>query len=180
MNAPRTDKGPWYREPWPWLLMLGPFVVVVAGIYTAYLAIHSADGLVEEDYYKKGLAVNQTIARSDNAKALGLTAGIRVLSEGMTIRLTSAKADFTLPATLVVTLSHPTRAGLDQTQVFRKDGDGYAGKLRLAASGHWLVLVEDEAKTWRLMGNVVLPASGETVIGGADEQPAIADIRNQR
>lgn len=179
MNAPRTDKGPWYREPWPWLLMLGPFVVVVAGIYTAYLAIHSADGLVEEDYYKKGLAVNQTIARSDNAKAMGLTAGIRVVSDGMTVRLTGTGAGFTPPPALVVTLSHPTRAGLDQTQPFRKEGDVYAGKLRLAASGHWLVLIEDEAKTWRLMGNVVLPASGETVIGGAGE-PVAADIRNQR
>lgn len=179
MNAPRTDKGPWYREPWPWLLMLGPFVVVVAGIYTAYLAIVSADGLVEEDYYKKGLAVNQTIARSDNAKAMGLAAGVRVVSEGMTIRLTATAAGFTAPAALVVTLSHPTRAGLDQTQGFRKEGGSYVGKLRLPASGHWLVLIEDEAKTWRLMGNVVLPASGETVIGGAGESAA-ADVRNQR
>ena len=28
---------PWYRQRWPWLLMLGPMVVVVAGISTAVL-----------------------------------------------------------------------------------------------------------------------------------------------
>ena len=29
-----TIAKPWYREPWPWLLMLGPAVVVVAGFIT--------------------------------------------------------------------------------------------------------------------------------------------------
>ena len=44
---------PWYRHPWPWLLMLGPFVVVVAGLLTAYIAFKSNDGLVDDDYYRK-------------------------------------------------------------------------------------------------------------------------------
>jgi hypothetical protein len=39
------------------------------------------------------------------------------------------------------------------------------GEVRLPAAGHWLVLLEDERKTWRLMGNVILPANGETLIG---------------
>ena len=39
--------------------MSGPAIVVVAGIYTAYLAIVSNDGLVDDDYYKQGLAVSQ-------------------------------------------------------------------------------------------------------------------------
>ena len=24
MNATKSDAMPWYREPWPWLLMAGP------------------------------------------------------------------------------------------------------------------------------------------------------------
>jgi hypothetical protein len=31
-----------------------------------------------------------------------------------------------------------------------------------------LVLLEDEKKTWRLLGNVILPANGETMIGISD------------
>lgn len=165
---------PWYREPWPWLLMIGPFVVVVAGIYTAWLAISSADGLVTDDYYKKGLAVNQTIAASERAKQLGISVGVRVTDSGFVARLKAADMTFALPPTLILTLSHPTRAGLDQSLVLTRDGDVYLGKLRLPSSGHWLVLLEDETKSWRLMGNVVLPASGETVIGGGEP----ADIRN--
>ena len=165
---------PWYREPWPWLLMLGPFVVVVAGIYTAYLAITTSDGLVTDDYYKKGLAVNQTIASSDRAKALGLSVGVRTSENGFVARLAGADKGFAPPPALRLTLSHPTRAGLDQTLELARAGDAYVGTLRLPSSGHWLVIIEDETKSWRLMGNVVLPASGETIIGGGET----ADVRN--
>lgn len=170
----QRDVKPWYREPWPWLLMLGPFVVVVAACYTAWLAVSTSDGLVAEDYYKQGLSVNKTIASSSQAKQLGLSVALRIVQDGMSLRLAAEDKTFIAPPNLVVTLSHPTRAGLDQTQVFKREADRYTGKLRLPHSGHWLVLVEDEAKTWRLMGNVVLPSSDETVIGGA----GAADMRN--
>jgi hypothetical protein len=63
--------------------------------------------------------------------------------------------------------------------VLARSGDVYSGEVRLPAAGHWLVLLEDERKTWRLMGNVVLPANGETLIGSPVAVGAVpADIRN--
>jgi hypothetical protein len=88
MKCADTSAGkerPWYREPWPWILAAGPFIVVVAGIYTAWLAIKSNDGLVTDDYYKKGLAANQTIARNELAASLGLVAGVRIVGERMQV-----------------------------------------------------------------------------------------------
>jgi hypothetical protein len=35
-------------------------IVIVAGAVTVWLAVVSNDGLVTDDYYKQGLAVNQT------------------------------------------------------------------------------------------------------------------------
>lgn len=166
---------PWYREPWPWILMTGPFIVVIAGFVTAWLAITTSDGLVTDDYYKKGLAVNQTIARNEQAIKLGLVAGISIVGETMSVRMQTQSGQFEKPAAIFVTVSHPTRAGLDQSRVLVRNGDIYTGEVRLPASGHWLVLLEDERKTWRLMGNVVLPAKGETLIGA---QPVAADIRH--
>ncbi len=165
---------PWYREPWPWLLMLGPFIVVIAGSYTAWLAISTSDGLVADDYYKQSLTVNKTIASSESAKSQGLSVALRVVEGGLAFRLSARDNAYVLPQKLVLTLSHPTRAGLDQTKVFERNGDSYVGQLRLPASGHWLVLIEDESKSWRLMGNVVLPSSGETVIGGVES----VEVRN--
>lgn len=169
---------PWYREPWPWILAAGPFIVVVAGIYTAWLAVRSNDGLVTDDYYRKGLAVNQTIARSEQAAKIGLTAGVRVTADTLSVRLRASDKDFVLPPTLVVTISHPTRAGLDQSRVLVRDGEVYSGEVRLPAAGHWLLLLEDERKIWRLMGNMVLPANGETVLGSSRTAATPADIRH--
>jgi hypothetical protein len=167
MMSAINETKPWYREPWP-------FVVVVAAIYTAWLALSTSDGLVADDYYKQGLSVNKTIASSELASKLGLAVSLHMIEQGMVLTMSARDKQFVPPPSLVVTLSHPTRAGLDQTQIFKREGNTYSGKIRLPRSGHWLVLIEDEPKSWRLMGNVVLPASGETVIGGVES----ADIRN--
>lgn len=172
---------PWYREPWPWILAAGPFIVVIAAFYTAWLAVKSNDGLVTDDYYKKGLSANQTIARSEQAARMGLVAGVRVTSDTLSVRLQASDKSFVMPPTLVVTISHPTRAGLDQSRVLVRQGELYSGEVRLPAAGHWLVLLEDERKVWRLMGNVILPANGETLIGSSvspGAAPVTADIRN--
>lgn len=167
MNIANASK-PWYRHPWPWLLMTGPAIVIVAGLYTAYLAMSTSDGLVADDYYKQGLAVNKTIAASELAQKHGLAVALGMTPDRFVLKLTARDKDFVPPKSLVVTLSHPTRAGMDQTGTFERVGDDYVGKLRLPTSGHWIVLIEDEAKSWRLMGHVILPASGDTIIGGTE------------
>jgi hypothetical protein len=162
----QLDTRPWHLEPWPWILMAGPFVVVVAGLLTAWIAVKTSDGLVTEDYYKKGLAINQTLTSSEQARKVGLLAGIRITGGILSVRL-QATTDpaFLLPSKLLVSISHPTRAGLDQSSILVRSGNTYHGPVHLPVAGHWLVLLEDEKKTWRLLGNVVLPANGETMIG---------------
>src|SRR5689334_25396707 len=68
----------WYREPWPWILMAGPLLVLAAGTMTVWLAIKSDDGLVAVDYYKRGLAINQETARARRAEQLGMAARAEV------------------------------------------------------------------------------------------------------
>lgn len=102
---------PWYREPWPWILMSGPFIVVIAALTTALIAVKTDDGLVTADYYKKGLSVNQTLMSSEQARKSGLTAGIRLADHGLFIRLQATDSAFSLPSLLLVSISHPTRAG---------------------------------------------------------------------
>lgn len=77
---------PWYREPWPWLLMLGPLIVIIAGVITAYLAVVTSDGLVEDDYYKQGLTVNRRTERDQRAAELGVAAEFVLGEEGRRMR----------------------------------------------------------------------------------------------
>lgn len=81
----RSDNRPWYKERWPWLLMAGPAIVIVAGAVTVWLAVVSNDGLVTDDYYKQGLAVNQQLHRDHQAGNLGLHAD--VMRAGINVRL---------------------------------------------------------------------------------------------
>jgi len=76
----RSESTPWYREPWPWILMAGPAAVIVAGAVTYWLAASTADGLVADDYYKRGLAINQELGRERLAAQRGIEA--RVTREG--------------------------------------------------------------------------------------------------
>lgn len=160
-----TQRKPWYREPWPWILMAGPAIVVVAGIITAWIAYTRGDPLISEDYYRKGLAAPQTLASSERAHALGLEASVRLgADDSVNVTLTAAENGFKAPAEIRLTLSHPTRAGLDQSQLLTLEGGAYRGRLHLPASGHWLLLIESDQQGWRMLGKVILPAS-EVKIG---------------
>lgn len=164
----KTDRKPWYREPWPWILMTGPLIVVVAGCFTAWIAYTKGDPLVTDDYYLKGLAAKQTLASSERAEALGLQARVRLAGDQVELRLQAIDARFAPPQHLRLTLSHPTRAGLDQIQVLELNGNVYRGPLRVPQSGHWLLQIEDDLQSWRLLGKVVLPDNADVVIGRPD------------
>ena len=82
---------PWYREPWPWILMSGPAAVLVAGAITAWIAFASADGLVAEDYYKQGLAINKLLEREEAARRLGVSAEITLRPGKIRVELKGEK-----------------------------------------------------------------------------------------
>jgi len=54
---------PWWKWGHVWLLIAGPAAVVVAGLVTAVIAVRSQDPLVAGDYYRRGVEINQTLAR---------------------------------------------------------------------------------------------------------------------
>jgi uncharacterized protein len=156
MNSKITSTSmSWYREPWPWILMAGPFVVVIAGFFTAYLAVISNDGLVSDDYYKQGLAINQQTERDQRAISLGLVAEVLPSAESKSIRVfLQGERGFTPPAELSLRLIHPTRAGVDQVIALRSEGTGfYSGKFLVPPTGRWHVALEDEKHEWRMLGN---------------------------
>ena len=143
---------PWYREPWPWLLMAGPLAVVVAGFFTLWLAITSDDGLVADDYYKRGLAINQTLSRAQLAARLNLSARITFGADLRRVQVAVA-GNLALPDALQLRLVHPTRAVADQAIELHAVTHGvYEGDLPAPVAGRRLVMLGDTARTWRLAG----------------------------
>ena len=136
---------PWYKEPWPWIVMAPPAAAVLAGIATIWIAVASADGLVAEDYYKQGLALNKVIAREARAQALGITAGMQIEGTHLRVRLEGAR-----PEALFVLLAHRTRAGYDQRLRLAPSGEDYVGELAPLAPGGWRAYIEDPKGEWRI------------------------------
>lgn len=152
----QMEKSPWYRSRWPWLLMSGPAVVIVAGVYTAWLAVNSDDGLVADDYYKKGLAINQTLARVEQARLLGLSAHLTLARERLSVQL-NAEDVATLPKRVRLVLVHPTRKVRDRAALLEvREGMAIMDVSGLA-SGHWQIDIEDESGAWRLTGSMSVP-----------------------
>lgn len=166
-GAGRGPMRPWYREPWPWLLMAPVAIVVVAGIVTAILAVRTSDGVVADDYYKQGLGINRVIAREAHAQAAGLAARILFNDERTGVRVLLASAQ-QLPESLTLTLIHPTRRGEDQVVALRQAGPAlYEGRLQAPRAASWRVSLEDASRTWRLKGRW-LPAEASIAVGATD------------
>lgn len=150
----------WYHEPWPWLLMAGPITVVVAGLITAYLAVVSNDGLVADDYYKQGLAINQTLSRDAAARSLDYRARVTLAPDFGSVAV--VMQDGGQPAgALLLRLAHPGRPALDRALPLTAEGVGaYAAAFPPLTPGRWKVTLEDSAHTWRLVGDILVPGRG--------------------
>lgn len=156
---------PWYRHRWPWLVMLGPFLVVLAGSYTAWLAFTREDALVVGDYYKQGQAINQDLRRDRAASVLGLDAVLhydaatgrlagRVLSHGNAYR-----------SPVRLHLAHATLPERDIALTLRPDEQGNVDiALPAFAPSRWQLTLEDTARSWRLAGTWRWPGSAEVAL----------------
>jgi hypothetical protein len=151
-----NESAPWYRQGWPWFLILLPLTVVIACFVTLYLALSTDEALVRDDYYKEGLAINQRLEAEANARARGIEAQLRYDAATLAIELQIAAA----PAPeLTLTIVHPTDDERDQAVVLQAAGNGlYRGKVGAALDGKRYILLEHEdgpQGAWRLRGTFV-------------------------
>ncbi len=134
--------------------MAGPAVVIVAGFITAWLAVESNDGLVDDNYYKVGLSVNQQLKQKQLAAELNLKAVLNVSPDGKSVRLVlNGLPKEALPDTLQVRLVHPTRKGEDQTLILHREGVVFSAPLTAnPGTGRWKIVIEDPLAGWRMDG----------------------------
>ena len=146
-----SQSAPWYKSKWPWLLMVAPALAVIGGVAMLMLALASNDGLVADDYYKRGLAINQTLSR-DRAAAAGHYRA-RIMFSPALDRVRVMVSGDKAPGALTLRLTHPTRVGQDRIVALAAGAGGvYEGSLEPVGAGRWGVALEDNAGAWRLAG----------------------------
>jgi uncharacterized protein len=142
---------PWYRQRWPWLLMLGPAIVVVAGIHTAWLAFSQQDALVAGDYYKQGMAINQDLRRDRVAASRKMEADLRY--DAISGKLVGTMRSMGQPykGNIRISLFHSTLPDKDVRLQVPVDAQGrFAVALPLLDRARWQVQIEGERLDWRL------------------------------
>jgi hypothetical protein len=129
--------------------MAAPAAAIVGCAITIWLAVVSADGLVADDYYRQGLAINREIRREQAARDLGVAASVEAFNGVLRVRLEGRAAP---PEALFAKLVHATRAGHDlRLRLARVAPDAYEAALPRLPAGKWRVVLEDPRGEWRVV-----------------------------
>ncbi|HEY8554429.1 MAG TPA: FixH family protein [Burkholderiales bacterium] len=175
MTAPA--RVPWYRVPVVWLLIAIPLLAVVGGFTTLWLAVVSYDGLVVDDYYRRGKEINRVLDRDRAAAERGLRALVHIDAGRGEARIALAGLAAP-PERLHVQLLHATRAGYDRESLSALDAAGeYRASWPDLAPGHYyLQLAADD---WRLLGSLHVPGDERVeIVPAVEHRPIVrADAR---
>jgi len=142
---------PWHKHPLVWMMISIPFSAVIMGVIMIWLAVDTDDGLVADDYYKQGLAINDVIIRDKKAAELGLSAIVEFDNSAKVINLQFDKGLLeNFPDTLILNFQHATRANSDVSVSLNRGIDNqYIGYINQAITeGIWYFELIDG--NWKL------------------------------
>lgn len=152
-GSPTTTK-PWYRHFWPWFILALPATVVVASLATAYIAFRGADSLVDDNYYREGLAINHRLQEARVAAELGLRAEIvfDALSGEVLVALPGYGGEEDL---LQLWMLHPVDSRRDLLIELQRSTPGhYRADLEAVLANRFYLRLESTEGRWRLNGEL--------------------------
>lgn len=145
---------PWYKEPWPWILIGITGLGVVAGTTLAFIGISSPPEIVRGDYQRLAKFITENDDRAAAARALGLSGQLAVTGDEVGLMLSADNPD-EMPDQLMIQFRHPATSDGDRIVVLDHRGRGsYRGLIPDAPSARAHVAVTDLAQSWVLSGRM--------------------------
>lgn len=152
----KNNNKKWFKQFWPWFLILLPMAAVIAGIATLIIASHNKPDMVMDDYYTQGKAINADFTLLKNAQNLNISALIRQKDNELIIHLNGVKDS----SSITLSLFHTTLADRDTTSALTADGKGdFHFSSDLDLKGKWQLRIEPFDKSWRLQKTVTFPTA---------------------
>ena len=160
------DQPPWYRQFWPWFLISLPLVVVIAGFNLLYIALKYPHSMVDDQYYKEGLAINQSLDQDRRAAELKVAAEILFQpfeDAGRAQLLVNLSGLVIYPTELTLLLQHPGSQSLDQTLTLKQaealtlkqaEAGQYSAQLTQQYQHSYYLRLLPPDKSWRLNGKI--------------------------
>ena len=154
------DQQAWYRQTWPWVLILIPFTAVLVGIAIVSIALIYPDDLVIDNYYQEGKSINLQKEMDTNAARMGITAKAVVRADNpLEFDINNA-----VDSVVLLRVFHVTDKAKDISIALYPEGEGrYTSKdpvpAVLMGKGVWYVALEGVDDQWRLRERITTPAS---------------------
>lgn len=151
----------WYREPWFWMLMAPLVVVVIVSFTLVTIAVRYGDDMVSDTYYKDSRLYHFSAEQDQRAKALNLAGMLLFSPEDRTVSL-DLRGQVEYPEKLLLTLSHPVEADLDEHIVLEQISIGrYRGEVQAPLRHRWYLQLTPQLDPeafreaqWRLKGEI--------------------------
>lgn len=146
-----TLKQPWYKQFWPWFIIAIPTSSVIVGVVMIVLALQDQGGLVREDWYKEGMAINQRLDKQNRAKSAGIQAFFSYSADDNIVSLRVENVDTDKESTLVLDLVHPTLKQRDMSvQLYLTPQKTYFAKLEQIPNGLYYAQLRSDAGEWEI------------------------------
>lgn len=154
-----TPANPWYKEPWPFILVSITGLGVVAGSTLAVIGFSNPPEIVSGQFGSLAKFVTEDRSRVDQARALGLSGRLALEGENIVLRLSALDID-SLPQQLMVQFQHPASSAGDSVAMLSHAGNGeYRGRYAEPPHARAHVSVTDLGQSWALAGRLDAGAS---------------------
>ncbi len=168
MSEQQVKSKPWYRYPIVWMVIGLPLTAVVGGIHLLFLVSNDPNDVIQDNYYKEGLAINQRFAEDDLAKSLGLTADVSVSGDTMRIKLVGPSQPFLHFSLFHIKDSDQDIAGALAQVTGSGNESEYVYSFKEVPVGRWYLEIKGDDgnahKVWRLKGRLDLPLKGSVTL----------------
>lgn len=150
---------PWYKQFWPWFLIVVPLSSMIFSLNYAKLAVTTDNDLVVDEYYKEGRVINTRLDKITQAQALDIDTTL--LITGGSVALTFNSGAPKQGKALKLNFYHVTIAARDFELLLARDANGvYRGTHDSDIIGKWKVSLMPLDAQWKVQKTLQLPYSG--------------------
>lgn len=159
-SEPSSDNNtPWYKQFWPWFLIIVPLSSMVFSLNYAKLAVTTQNDLVIDEYYKEGRGINTRLDKFERALQLGIDTRMTIKENAVAIEFVKGAPE--QGDALKLNFYHVTIAARDFTLLLTRDANGiYRASHDVPIEGKWRVSLLPQDDEWKLQKTLQLPYPG--------------------